>query len=192
MIFLVKRDPGVPAGDGNWIRMDGRQFRSFLKTPDGQSRKSRFGIVDSCGGDSLIVIETDGNTVCELRRQRNRNSYVKKNLRDALERHGMHIVSYGEDENINIDVDAFLPVEAPPSVEETVEKDLETELLRKAFGKLEREERTLIRYCVIAEEPVTETMYGEITGRSREEVHAEKRRILRKLKREMEKELICV
>ena len=190
MIFLVKRDPGRPAGDGNWIRMDGRQFRSFLRTPEGQSRKGRFGIVDSCGRDSLIVIETDGNTVCELRRQRNRNSYVKKNLRDALERHGMHIVSYGEEENIC--GEAFLPVAAPLSVEETVEKDLEAELLRKAFGSLEREERMLIRYCVIGEEPVTEAMYGEITGRSREEVHAEKRRILRKLRREMEKELICV
>ena len=190
MIFLVKRDPGVPAGDGNWIRMDGRQFRSFLKTPEGQSRKGRFGIVDSCGSDSLIVIETDGNTVCELRRQRNRNSYVKKNLREALERHGMHIVSYGEEDSVCCE--AFLPVEAPLSVEETVEKDLETELIRKAFGKLEREEKTLIRYCVIGEEPVTEAMYGEITGRSREEVHAEKRKILRKLRREMEKELICV
>ena len=188
MVFLVKRDPGRPAGDGNWIRMNASQFRSFLKTPDGQIRKKGFGIVDPCGGDALIVIETDGNRACELKKQHNRNCYVNKNLRSALERHGMHIISFEEDQTpCSGSGSTFVPVDAPLSVEETAERNMELEMLRKAYGRLGIEERTLIRCCVLGEETVTESMYGEIRGMSREEVHARKRKILRKLKKEMEK-----
>ena len=76
-IFLVKRDPDRPACSDNWISMNSSQFSSFLRTKEGRSRSRSFGILESCGDDSPIVIETDGGTAEELRYQRNRRETTR-------------------------------------------------------------------------------------------------------------------
>ena len=192
-IFLVKRDPDRPACSDNWISMNSSQFSSFLRTQEGRSRSRSFGILESCGDDSQIVIETDRGTAEELRYQRNRNCYVKRSLRQALQRYGMHIVRPQEDDTPAGQTSECCSLQDPSlSVEEQVERKMDLQLLREAVGRLERDERTLIMYCVAGDEPLTESMYGEIAGMSREEVHSMKRRVLRKLRRYMQEGYICV
>ena len=41
-IYLVKKDPEKPASKDNWIIMNSYEFAMFLKTPEGEKRKSAF------------------------------------------------------------------------------------------------------------------------------------------------------
>jgi hypothetical protein len=56
-IYLVKKNPELPADGNNWIVMNSFEFMNFVKTPDGQKRKACFGQLDACSVDDVIIVE---------------------------------------------------------------------------------------------------------------------------------------
>lgn len=59
-IYLVKKNPELPADGNNWIVMNSIEFMNFVKTPDGQKRKACFGQLDACSVDDVIIIAECG------------------------------------------------------------------------------------------------------------------------------------
>ena len=55
-IYLVKKNPELPADGNNWLVMNSFEFRNFIQTPEGQKRRDRFGQLDACSVDDVIII----------------------------------------------------------------------------------------------------------------------------------------
>lgn len=70
-IYLVKKNPELPADGNNWIVMNSFEFMNFVKTPDGQKRKACFGQLDACSLDDVIIIaECGADTAKKWRSER--------------------------------------------------------------------------------------------------------------------------
>lgn len=50
-IYLVKKNPELPADGNNWLVMNSFEFMNFIQTPEGQKRRDRFGQLDACSVD---------------------------------------------------------------------------------------------------------------------------------------------
>ena len=55
-IYLVKKNPELPADGNNWLVMNSFEFRNFIQTPEGQKRRDRFGQLDACSIDSCGML----------------------------------------------------------------------------------------------------------------------------------------
>ena len=60
-IYLVKKNPELPADGNNWLVMNSFEFRNFIQTPEGQKRRDRFGQLDACSVDDVIIIAECGS-----------------------------------------------------------------------------------------------------------------------------------
>ena len=70
-IYLVKKNPELPADGNNWLVMNSFEFMNFIQTPEGQKRRDRFGQLDACSVDDVIIIAECGTETakqCDLKR----------------------------------------------------------------------------------------------------------------------------
>ena len=184
-IVLVKKDPSRAAGEDNWIVMNSYEFAMFMKTSEGQRRRSGFGVLPCCGaGDAMIIAECGEELAREWKSAANREYYLRK--RNA--EHGNLVFSYsvlsalsgdghfGEetlwDEKVN--------------VEKIVQERLAKEKLREALRSLDAEERDLVEKMYLAEPPMTEEEYASSVGIKRYQANYRKYRVLKKLRRLLE------
>lgn len=84
-IYLVKKNPELPADGNNWLVMNSFEFRNFIQTPEGQKRRDRFGQLDACSVDDVIIIAECGTeTAKQWRSEKDRHDYLaewsEKNL----------------------------------------------------------------------------------------------------------------
>ena len=76
-IYLVKKNPELPADGNNWIVMNSFEFMNFVKTPDGQKRKACFGQLDACSLDDVIIIaECGADTAKKWRSEKDSHDYL--------------------------------------------------------------------------------------------------------------------
>ena len=184
-IVLVKKDPGRPAAADNWIVMNTYEFAMFMKTPEGQRRRSGFGMLYGCDYDDVIIIAECGEeNVREWRADINRVDYIRN--RNA--KHGNAVFSFTE---LRPDLAAGHGLEDllgddSNSVEESVEARMTRDRLLAAIRSLEDEERDLVEKMFLTEPPMTEEEYAESVGIKRHQANYRKQKILNKLKRLME------
>lgn len=90
-IYLVKKNPELPADGNNWIVMNSIEFMNFVKTPDGQKRKACFGQLDACSVDDVIIIaECGAETAKHWRSEKDRHDY----LASVEKQSGVTVFSY--------------------------------------------------------------------------------------------------
>ena len=90
-IYLVKKNPELPADGNNWIVMSSIEFMNFVKTPDGQKRKACFGQLDACSVDDVIIIaECGAETAKQWRSEKDRHDY----LASVEKQSGVTVFSY--------------------------------------------------------------------------------------------------
>ena len=90
-IYLVKKNPELPADGNNWLVMNSFEFRNFIQTPEGQKRKDRFGQLDACSVDDVIIIAECGTeTAKQWRSEKDRHDY----LVSIENQSGMTVFSY--------------------------------------------------------------------------------------------------
>ena len=76
-IYLVKKNPELPADGNNWLVMNSFEFRNFIQTPEGQKRRDRFGQLDACSVDDVIIIAECGTeTAKQWRSEKDRHDYL--------------------------------------------------------------------------------------------------------------------
>ena len=184
-IVLVKKDPGRPAAEDNWIVMNSYEFAMFLKTPEGQRRRSGFGMLYGCDYDDVIIIAECGeNSARAWRADINRADYIRN--RNA--KHGNAVFSFTElrpDIAVGHGLEDLLGDDSN-SVEESVETRMTREKLSEAIQSLDEEERDLVEKMFLAEPPMTEAEYAESVGIKRHQANYRKQKVLRKLKSLME------
>ena len=102
-IYLVKKNPELPADGNNWLVMNSFEFRNFIQTPEGQKRRDRFGQLDACSVDDVIIIAECGTeTAKQWRSEKDRHDY----LVSIENQSGMTVFSYNtqtttEDDNLH-------------------------------------------------------------------------------------------
>ena len=183
-IYLVKKDPSKDSTD-NWITMSGYEFARFMETPDGKSRKDNFGQINSCGdGDDILVVECGQAAAAQLRAEKDRHDYLLE--QQAASQYTTTSYSSIEDEDEEIPAENFIPDERV-NVAETAFLNLQRKCLREYVNLLTKNDRVLIKALILSDHPLTERQYGEMVGLDRNQVHTAKCRLLRGLKKFLEK-----
>ncbi len=178
-IFLVKTDPAKPASEDNWTVMDAAGFAAFAATPEGKRRMPDFGRLAACGaGDAVIVAECGRTGAAELRRERDRRAYLRRQERDS----GYTTVSL---EALGAAAEIGIQDGARRGAEETAVRRVMTSEALRALGTLSGEERGLMRAMYL--DGVPERILAERLGVSQQAVSRRKRRMLERLRGEMEK-----
>ncbi len=179
-IYLVKKDPEKSAQD-NWIIMNGFEFRQFMQTDEGQSRKDCFGKMPALSPDEPITFIECGR---ESAREWDRSIKKEKYRRERDERDGYIVFSYHHLKSSN-DEDLTgedILKDDSPSVEESVIRKMKNADIRRAVMQLPDEERDFILCRFLDERVLTEAEYAEKIGVSRDTVYNLKRRSFRHLR----------
>ena len=181
-VYLVKKDPDLPAGKDNWIVMDSYGFSQFLKTSEGQKRKHDFGQMDGCDTEDYMIFAECGREAARIwRAEKDRHDY----LTEAQVKLGYVNLSYHAvtaDDGSELQGEDALPDENT-NVEKTVIDRFVSEELRTAVMSLNAEERHLINHMFLTDKPLTEEQYARLIGKSRPVVHYRKTQALKKLKK---------
>ena len=141
-IYLVKKNPELPADGNNWIVMNSFEFMNFVKTPDGQKRKACFGQLDACSVDDVIIIAECGTeTAKQWRSEKDRHDY----LASVEKQSGVTVFSYNmqtttEDE---LSGEEILTDKGCDVAGEVIEKLYLMEL-QNALSQLNEKERQII------------------------------------------------
>ena len=141
-IYLVKKNPELPADGNNWLVMNSFEFRNFIQTPEGQKRRDRFGQLDACSVDDVIIIaECGAETAKQWRSEKDRHNY----LASIEKQSGMTVFSYNtqtttEDE---LSGEEILTDKGCDVAGEVIEKLYLMEL-QNALSQLNEKERQII------------------------------------------------
>ena len=141
-IYLVKKNPELPADGNNWLVMNSFEFMNFIQTPEGQKRRDRFGQLDACSVDDVIIIAECGTeTAKQWRSEKDRHDY----LASIEKQSGMTVFSYNtqtttEDE---LSGEEILTDKGCDVAGEVIEKLYLMEL-QNALSQLNEKERQII------------------------------------------------
>ena len=182
-IYLVKKNPSIDSKD-NWIIMNGYDFATFLKTPQGVSRKDCFGKLLSCSeDDSVIIIECSAERAAEIDRENKKKTYKDR----IAEEDNIELYSYSHHYNDDTEESGEdLLVDSETCVEDEAIALMRSKALKEAIRLLPDNERKLICALYSPYHPVTEAMYAKAQNTSRSSVNALKRKSLGHLKKFLE------
>ena len=180
-VYLVKKNPEMPAGKDNWIVMNSYEYNKFLETPEGKKRDKGVGQLNGCDTEDVIIFAECGEEKAkEWRKDVNRDQYLRILKQEA----GYTVFSYNAitgDQGEDLTGEDLIRDESE-SVEETVVVQILKEELRVAILSLTESDRDLIEKLFLREHPLTETEYAKLTGSTRNRVHERKRTVLRQLR----------
>ena len=185
--YLVKKDPQMPMGEENWIIMNAIEFREFMKTEDGRSRRQNFGQMDGFGReDTIIIAECGKETARKWRAEKDCRDYAEERKKKST--CFCNPLMYLSDLSRNRVQSMFFPDECY-DMEEIVWDRLEHERLCMAVENLAPFEKKLIRALFNKEKPKSEEEIGRIFGISRQTLRSYKKLTLDKIKDYLENSL---
>ena len=181
-IYLVKKNPNLSAED-NWIKMTGRDFYKFIKTPEGQRRKSLFVTLPACGKkDYAIVIEAEPDVAKKITSENNH----RKHLNRERAKKGYVILSYHAIQQTDDDFyGEELLLDDAISVEDMVLHKIEIESLYEAISCLSWEDQQYIIDVYLSKCPITDIEYAEHHGLTQWQVVYMKEKIFQNLRVQM-------
>ena len=178
-IYLVKKNPNLSAED-NWIKMNGRDFYKFIKTPEGQRRKSLFVTLPACGKkDYAIVIEAEPDVAKEITSENNH----RKHLNRESAKKGYVILSYHAIQQTDDDFyGEELLIDDACTVEDQALHQIEIDALYNAISYLSWEDQKYVQDVYLSEERMSDQQYADLNGIERWRVMNRKAAILRDLR----------
>lgn len=182
-IYLVKKNPALPAGEDNWIIMNASEFAVFISTPEGEARRRNFGRLNACDVDDEIIYAECGIDVAkEWKSVQNRSEYIENRNKQT----NFKVVSYNAYciENESITGEELLE-DSNCNVEDEVIRKTQIDLLYISVGLLEEIEQEAVKMMFLSEDKLTETEFGDLFGMNRNEVHYLKMCVIKKLRKLM-------
>ena len=185
-IFLVKKNPDQPNSQDNWIIMNGAEFISFLRTPDGNRRKDMFARLEPMDSDECIYYaECDPKTKAEWEAASHRYKYLMSIIKKlAIEFYSLDFMKAGE----NTKSGEEMLVDERSITDANLIKVDEQRMLHKAVSELQPNEQELIRILFFSNEPVTDREAAARYGISPQLLLYRKRLILEKLRKKLKRE----
>jgi|GEM_PF-303862 len=157
-IYLVKKNPELPADGNNWLVMNSFEFRNFIQTPEGQKRRDRFGQLDACSVDDVIIIAECGTeTAKQWRSEKDRHDY----LVSIENQSGITVFSYNTQTTTEDDMSGEeLLVDQDCSVIDAILKKEEKNTLYAAVAKLSPAEINLMTSLYLCDDPIGQREYA--------------------------------
>ena len=161
-IYLVKKNPELPADGNNWLVMNSFEFRNFIQTPEGQKRRDRFGQLDACSVDDVIIIAECGTeTAKQWRSEKDRHDY----LVSIENQSGITVFSYNTQTTTEDDMSGEeLLVDQDCSVIDAILKKEEKSTLYAAVAKLSPAEINLMTSLYLCDDPIGQREYARRHG----------------------------
>lgn len=183
-IYLVKKNPDLSSED-NWITMSFSEFQLFLKTAEGARRRKLFSIIDpSDATDFRIVIEADVSIARQLKAEHEAKLYRARCQRES----GYSVFSYHAiGENDDDLTGEELLFDNGCDVEEQAIKNIEAQRLRDAVSQLTSYEQLIIHTLFYSSNGASDTQCAKKLGIPRSTLWDQKKSILAKLKKILEK-----
>ena len=177
--YLVKKNPALPCSDENWLIMNYSEYKEWLNTPDGVSRKIHFGkIFQVDKNDSTIYIECEEKEQKKCKRIAD-EQYYRKTVRKEV---GYKLIPYQElTQEETVSGEEVIP-DTEINIEEDAMKRLEIEYLRKALDCLSKDEKELLYRIYLSESPVSRREYAKQIGLSHRTVNYRVELVLKKLR----------
>lgn len=180
-IYLVKKNPELPADGNNWIVMNGYEFAMFMQTPEGQKRKDNFGQLDACTMDDVIIVAECGvDTAKKWRSEKDEHDY----LASLEETSNFTVFSYSTQTTTEDELSGEeLLVDEDANVEKNVFDKLDRQELLNAINQLTPYDCALITCLFLKDNPMTEEQFSAISHTPRRTVNYHKHRALLRLKK---------
>lgn len=182
-IYLVKKNPELPADGNNWLVMNSFEFRNFIQTPEGQKRRDRFGQLDACSVDDVIIIAECGTeTAKKWRSEKDSHDYLASFEKQS----GVTVFSYNTQTTTEdgLSGEEILMDRGCDVAGEVIEKLYLMEL-QNALSQLNEKERQIIT-LLYGESSTSEAQCASKLGCTQQNIHYLKQRALRKLKKFLE------
>lgn len=178
--FYIKDQNGIFLsidGKTKYSCLEGRALYDFLKTEDGKRRSFH---VDIDEDGNKIGIEASPEFLKKEESEKNHSSYLERQKAES----GIEVISANiivKDSETNMELIETV-ADITVNVELKALKSIDLQNLRKALGRLSKEEYDLIFHLFLADEPMTERQYGAARGIPQKTVNCRKKVILGKLK----------
>jgi RNA polymerase sigma factor (sigma-70 family) len=182
-IYLVKKNPEMPADADNWIEMNSFEFMNFVKTPEGQKRRAGFGQIDGCSVDDVIIIAECGiETAKKWRSEKDNHDYLVSVEKES----GFKVFSYNTQTTTEGEMtgEELLPDKDCDVAGEVVEKLFRAEL-HNALAQLSEKERQII-FMLFGDSRISEAQCALTLGCTQQNIHYLKQRALQKMKNFLE------
>ena len=135
--YLVWKDPDAGTAEDNWLQMNGREFREFIKKPESRGRCFiRMG--DEFGECGMITIESTREQYIAWKREQDRHKYLRNQGK------GIHVLSTDRKVTKEDTLLDMLPGLALSPEEAYLRKETHDELVR-CFRNLSELEKDLLR-----------------------------------------------
>lgn len=183
-IYLVKKNPNLNSEE-NWISMSFSEFQLFLQTAEGKRRRKLFSLIDSADKtDCKIVIEADSEMAKLLHAEHAAKEYRARCLRES----GYTLLSYhAMGENGDDVLGEELISDSECDVEGQAIKRIEAQRLRDAVSQLSDHEQLIIHALFFSSERLSDSQYAKQIGIPRSTLGRQKKIILAKLRKILEK-----
>lgn len=164
-----------------YTMLTGKEAHKFLNSNDGKNKTFHFEIDEN--GDKF-GIETTLEKTKKLQVEKERQRYLKK----SETKYNISFISGNIEVEGTDKCELFdIIVDETINLEESLLYTEEIKELRDALKTLTKEEFDLISNLYLREITVTERTYGELTGLPQKTINYRKRKILRKIKKILEK-----
>lgn len=178
--YLVKKNPEQPTGNGNWIIMNGKEFKAFRESEEGKRRSNNFIKLCTEYDEECFVMECDLEKLKKWKAELNHAAYVQKVNQET----GFTVISYHQFDTDDEDVNGEESIkDASENIEDTVIKKIETERLVELVGQLSKEDQELIYCFYLTETPMKETVYAKKMGIPTSTLNDRKVRAIARLKK---------
>lgn len=185
-VYLVRKDPEKPAAKDNWIIMNGYEFAMFLKTPEGEKRKTKFARLEAMDDEeNIYYAECDPETKKTWEAASHRTNYIRK-VRHELEiqEYSIDWMVAGDDERSG---EEMLSEKGNP-VEDALFAAEELRILHEAIKKLDEKEQQIVRLLYFSGEKGHDRDVAKVLGMSPQNLQYHKKKLLMKLRSLLEQE----
>ena len=177
-IYLVKKDPAATGSKVEWLQLTGREFYSFIHSPEGKNRYFIRLTDDISYECPEIFIEAGYEDYRKWKSEYNAHQYLVEQ-EEGFETISANAPATGDSSLIDTIADEGA------STEDAVVKADELRNLAASFHQLSMKEKKIVRVLFLSRHPMTVREAAAVFGVSKSELARQKKKILKKIAKKL-------
>ena len=176
--YLVWKDPSCNGVNPDWQELTGHEFFAFINAMGNRGRRFiKLESIDLDGSGDTIVIEATEAAYTAWKSEKNHTDYLRKVAE------GTNIVSYHAFESEDGTCGEELLTDTEFDLEAEFMRLQEAELIQEALSRLDDDERRMMEYLYLSDNPGTIRGYEKMTGIPKSTINRRQQAVLVKLKK---------
>ena len=176
--YLVWKDPTCNGANTDWQELTGQEFYDLVNSPQNKGRRFiKLESTDLDGTDGAIVMEATEAAYTSWKQEKNHTDYLRNVAKGTI------TISYHALENEDGTYGESLLLDTNYDLEAEFMHSHEAELLQEALSRLDKDERRMVEYLYLSDNPGTVRGYEEMTGIPKSTVSRRQQALLAKLRK---------